>query len=304
MIMKEPLLAATVKDINLLQYPLLGSPKLDGIRAINEKGKLLSRTMKLIPNVFTQKLFGDKYLHGMDGELVVGDPTAEDVWNATSSGIMTRDEKPRVGFYLFDYFIKPPGNKNFEPFEERSARLEQFCYEMRKEYDTRLKYWQHVQIESPEKLEWYRDTWVSAGYEGIMLRNPAGLYKFGRSTLKEGYLMKWKPFDDSEARIVGFEEQQHNANEKKVGAGGRSKRSSHKENMIPKDTLGAIIVKDLKNGMEFNIGTGFTDAQRDEIWAARSKWKNKIVKYKFQPAGTGEKPRFPVYMGIRDRRDL
>ena len=60
--MKEfkPMLSASVEDVKTLRLPLLGSPKLDGIRAMVRDGVLVSRNMKPIPNVWTQRLLGKK----------------------------------------------------------------------------------------------------------------------------------------------------------------------------------------------------------------------------------------------------
>ena len=73
---------------------------------------------------------------------------------------------------------------------------------------------------------------------------------------------------------VGFDERLHNANEATVDALGHTERSSHKENMIPMDTLGALVVESDKFGV-FQIGTGFDDSLRKWIWENRSDvWGN------------------------------
>jgi DNA ligase-1 len=56
--------------------------------------------------------------------------------------------------------------------------------------------------------------------------------------------------------------------------------------------------------VEFDLGTGFTSGQRRDLWVGRGKLKGKLVKYKFQPTGVKDKPRFPVFIGFRDARDL
>ena len=57
-------------------------------------------------------------------------------------------------------------------------------------------------------------------------------------------------------------------------------------------------------GQTINNGTGFTDAQRNAIWDSRYDYLNKIVKFKYQAIGTVDKPRIPVFLGIRDPKDL
>jgi DNA ligase-1 len=161
-----------------------------------------------------------------------------------------------------------------------------------------------ISIYNEEDLLTYESKCISEGYEGVMLRTPDGPYKCGRSTAKEAYLLKLKRFEDSEATIVGYEERMHNNNELDFDAFGYAKRSSHKANLVPANTLGALKVKDIKSGKEFNIGTGFDDAMRKMIWDGQDSYLGKIVVYKHQPSGSDELPRFPVFKGFRNSIDM
>ena len=77
-----------------------------------------------------------------------------------------------------------------------------------------------------------------------------------------------------------------------------------KAGMVLTGTLGAVLVKDIKSGIEFSIGSGFNDENRQEIWDNQKKYLGKIVKYKSQKCGEVEKPRFPVFLSFRDVRDM
>jgi DNA ligase-1 len=145
---------------------------------------------------------------------------------------------------------------------------------------------------------------LNQGFEGVMLRDPNGKYKFGRSTTAEAALVKLKRFNQSEAVIIGFEEQMHNANEAKVDNLGHTERSSHKANMVPTGMLGAMVVRDLNTNIEFNVGTGFTAADRQEYWTKRESLVGKVVSYKFLAIGVKDKPRHPVFLGFRNKEDL
>jgi DNA ligase-1 len=63
-------------------------------------------------------------------------------------------------------------------------------------------------------------------------------------------------------------------------------------------------VRDIETGVDFHIGTGFNDAQRKEIWESRGGWLGKIVKYKSFKVGVKEKPRHPVFLGVRMKEDM
>jgi DNA ligase-1 len=161
-----------------------------------------------------------------------------------------------------------------------------------------------VVINNRAELDAFEEKCLSEGFEGIMIRTPNSPYKCGRSTEREGYLLKIKRFEDSEAVITGFTEKFHNANEAKKDAFGRTERSSHQENMIPMNTLGNLLVRDVHNGVEFELGSGFDDVTRKTIWDNQQKHKGMIVKYKFQPIGVKDKPRFPVFLGFRSPDDM
>ena len=89
----QPLLAKKA-EYDKIQYPVLATPKLDGIRCLMVEGVAMSRTMKPIPNQFVQEELAG--LNGLDGELMVkGD------FNAVSSAIMSRDGEPDFFFHVF-----------------------------------------------------------------------------------------------------------------------------------------------------------------------------------------------------------
>lgn len=282
----KPMLASPA-DLDTLRYPLLASPKLDGIRAVVLGGRVLSRKLLEIPNRHVQTLLGR--LEGMDGELILGDPTAPDVYRKTNSAVMSHDGEPPITFYVFDWVKRPE-----LPYEERMHKALHLLG------DREYARW-HLQerIDDREDLEFFEAQWVNQGYEGLMLRDPRAPYKFGRSTAKEQILLKVKRFEDSEAQILGVEEEMANLNEAGRDALGRTKRSHAKAGKVGKGTMGALLVRDLKTGVEFSLGGGFTAADRAGAWEP-----GEIVKYKFFPVGVKDKPRHPIFIGRRSKIDL
>lgn len=288
----NPMLSATAEDIKTLRYPLLCSPKLDGIRALVISGKLVSRNLKPIRNLFVSRMLPLAKMEGWDGELIVGKPTAADVFNATTRGVMSTDGTPDFKFHVFDYI--PKGDI---PYKDRLKGLRANIEALKCAHVTWVY---HTLIESAFDLKTYEETMLQRGYEGVMLRSPDGKYKHGRATLKEGYLMKLKRFEDSEAMVLDIVEQMENTNVKTVDALGKAKRSSHKAGKIAKGTMGALVVADVHTGVQFELGTGFDDAFRRAVWDNPKLILKKMVKYKFQPTGVKEKPRFPGFLGIRE----
>ncbi|MGB4467544.1 MAG: hypothetical protein WBI41_05775 [Azovibrio sp.] len=279
---------ATDYEPEKLRFPVLASPKLDGIRAYVKDGVILSRQNKPIPNAHVQSLFS-KYEH-YDGELIVGSPTDPMCYRNTLSGVMSEDGEPDVTFYVFDHL----GN-TLAPYYLRNPA----AGKVRGEH-VKLLTQEHVGDHSI--LKHIEARYLELGYEGVILRKPDAPYKQGRSTVREGYLLKVKTFLDDEAVVVGFEERMHNTNEATVSETGHTKRSSHQAGKVGRGDLGALVVE--WKDMRFNIGTGFTDAERADIWAKRNALVGQLIKFKYFPVGGYEAPRHPVFAGFRDRRDV
>lgn len=286
----RPMLASPA-DLSKIGFPKLASPKLDGIRCSIVEGVPLSRTLKKIPNKFVQSCLGGKLeLMGLDGELIVGKPTDKDVYRNTTSGVMSHDGEPDFTYWVFDVHDMPA------IYLDRLGWIEEAVCKLA---TARIQVLPQVHVNNEAELLAYEAEQVGLGYEGVILRDAAAHYKFGRSTAKEGYLLKVKRFEDSEAIVLGVEEEMFNGNEALTNELGRTKRSSAKAGKVGKGTMGALVVRDVHSGVEFNIGCGFTAADR-----ARPDWLHKTVKYKFFPVGVKDKPRHPVYLGDRDPRDM
>lgn len=298
----KPNLAATLTKPELIKFPVWASPKIDGIRCVFFGGVAYSRSLKPIPNPVVQE-FAKAYanlLEGLDGELTVGSPTDANCMQ-NSMAVMSKVAAPDFTFHVFDWFH--PAHAHIE-FWQRSDvvedRIVQF-YDRYPEVDIRAA--PQVLCTSLAHLDTNEARWLADGYEGMMIRDHCGRYKFGRSTEREGGLVKVKRFTDAEAIVIGFEEEMHNANEAKRDATGRTERSTSKAGLHGKGTLGALVVKN-ERGIVFNIGTGFTAAQRADYWANHPSLFGKMVKFKHFDHGTVDAPRHPVFIGFRHPEDM
>lgn len=288
----KPMLASPA-DLDALRYPIFASPKFDGIRAAVVGGKLLSRTLKEIPSRHIFNMLSKPEFEGLDGELIVGAPTSPSCYRDTVSMVMADNRVFAFTYYVFDVW------NLYESFYQRRLDLEQRMVKLKCGY---IELVQHEQIKHREQLDAYEAEQVGLGHEGIMLADPKATYKFGRATAKGGELLKVKRFVDAEAIVIGMEEEMFNGNEAEKNELGRTKRSTAKDGLIGKGTMGALIVRDVTTGVEFNIGTGFTTQDRIDFWKYRDQIKRHPtfpIKYKSFPVGVKDKPRHPVYLGIR-----
>jgi DNA ligase-1 len=96
--------------------------------------------------------------------------------------------------------------------------------------------------EGRAKLHEYATEMVTAGFEGIMIKDMEAPYECKRNT----FWMKWKPTITVDLPVIELEE-----------GTGRNK-----------DRLGALVCRGVDHGKEIsvNVGSGFSDTERDLFW--------------------------------------
>lgn len=180
----RPLLSCEV-PLDKIKLPAFVSTKVDGIRCLVIDSVVYSRSLKPIRNKYVQKLFGKPEYNGMDGELVVGDIYAKDVFQKTTSGVMSAEGEPDVKFYVFDICNRPE-----ETFTARRFILHHKLKNLPSECNV-VMLEQHY-VETLYDLQQYLEDERIKGGEGLICRNPDGKYKYGRSTPKEQLSVKTK----------------------------------------------------------------------------------------------------------------
>ncbi len=302
MLITSPLLAADGSKpgaLDKLRYPLLASPKVDGIRCITTpEGSVYSgRKLKTLPNGYAcskLSMLGSSF----DGELICVKegtpasnrmlPTSWKTFNDTQSDLMTQAGMPDFMYLIFDCHMNPMAGY--------SERLKQVSLTVD------VKSWYnplpHRMVHTLDELMQYEEECLALGYEGICLRSPAGRYKSGRSTLREQILIKLKRFVDDEATIIGMTELMHNENEATVDATGHMERSRHASGKRASGLMGALNVTHPIFG-EFEVGCGFTTGDRLDFWQYPHAFIGKQITFKYQPFGMKDKPRCPVYKSLR-----
>lgn len=301
------------ENLSSLRYPLIASEKIDGWRclvapiewarqhipceakhreyfAAAQHCIALSASNKPISNRYVQRQLDRPELGGCDGELI-----ASSAFNETSSAFATQGGEPAFAFHIFDRFDRPN-----DPFSFRIAQLKQ----LRLPRITNADFYIHPQeqINAAGILYQHIEKFLAAGAEGVIVRDPAGLYKYGRSTVKQQWMLKIKAFHDAEAVVVGYEEFMHNENEPTESQLGLTRRSHHQAGKVPGGKLGALVCRFLEDSITaptFKIGTGFEDATRRLLWSQRDTLPGRIVRYKSMSHGVLEAPRHPVFQGFR-----
>lgn len=127
----------------------------------------------------------------------------------------------------------------------------------------------------------YNRAMVAEGFEGIMIKDPNGKWEGKRSTA----WLKQKPFIEVSLEVVAVEE----------GTG----RNQGK--------LGAVVCEGIDDGKRIvvNVGSGFSDEQRDEFWQAKDTLVGQVVEVRADAATRSQDSedtwslRFPRFLRFR-----
>jgi DNA ligase-1 len=231
------------------------SEKLDGVRAYWDGKQFQSRNRKLF-------LAPDWFVEGLpevplDGELWID----RKKFNRTS-GIVRRADKPdlwnEIRYVVFDAPAATGG------FEERLDFLADLFARRPPQY---ARTHEHQRCRDLEHLLAELARVEALGGEGLMLREPGSRYETNRSPT----LLKVKTFHDAEGVIIGHQ----------PGEGRHKGR------------LGALWIR-LPSGIEFRVGTGFSDRERDHPPAVGA-----TITFRYQEFTNAGVPRFPIYAGVR-----
>lgn len=277
LLLNAAMLLGVYKDQNLSGWVM--SEKYDGVRAIWDGKNLKSRNnLKFNQPSFWSADFPPFWL---DGEIY----TKRGDFERISSIVASTDERWKEIVYLI--FDVP--NAKGDLFE-RLAVLQDYLNK-HQNLKNRIKIIEQIPIKSRAHAFSFLDEISNANGEGVVLRNPKANYENTRSK----NILKLKKFYDAECEITAINE-------------GKGKL---------KGRLGFVLCKDLKSKLSFKIGSGFSDDERAlcDDFGIKSTEQNKtqaiksapkclkigdIITYKYQNLTKNKKPRFPVFLRIRN----
>jgi DNA ligase-1 len=235
----------------------LMSEKLDGVRAYWDGRRLWSRSgAPFHPSAEFTRNFPD---FPVEGELWGGRRTFE-----KTVGIVKR-EAPHDGwrelrFGIFDAPTAPGG------FEARLAGVEVWLANHPAPHAFVIP---HQPAASRAHLLRELARVEALGGEGLILRRPGSPYTPGRSP----DVLKVKRYADAEAVVRGH-----------LPGKGRNR-----------GRMGSLLVELPESGLRFRIGTGFTDAVRDNPPPVGS-----LITFKYYGFRTSGLPRFPSFLRVRE----
>jgi len=277
---------AKVYEGQSLEGAYIAEPKYDGLRGVivfkGCKGEALTRTGLPIPNakhvIDELAKTGNFFNQVLDGEFLADD------WNLSQSIVKTQEPHPeaeKLKFYVFDII----------PLESWVAKAETHPLWFRKEelerrvgkFKFTLNTPSTPMCRTPEEISKTLVAYTTVGFEGIMLKDLDAPYQYKKSAT----WLKVKPIHEADFFITGATE-------------GRGKH---------KGKLGALFIMNeelaLPNGetgVECEVGTGFSDAQREELWAdfKADKLIGRCVEVEYQEVTEDGALRFPAFKRMRD----
>lgn len=292
------MLAKPMIDAPPWQYVQV-QPKLDGVRAVWLDGHLWSRHGKRIDSLpeLTEHLRRCAPDTAMDGELYAHGIGFQRCVSIVKRGSPHPDASA-IRFHAFD-FINTPGIASRTPFKDRAIGFLSWYDEcVTNGIPTNLVEIVPTHWCEPKDIGQWLDRYSTQGYEGVIVRNPNGVYETKRSS----NMLKVKRFDDGEFVVVGVEPLE---TKEKIALGGwepgakqYASGAYYRDGESTRLPAVGCLVCQTASGERFGVGTGLDDQTRESFWTEPPIGKVCTIKHQgFSDSGV---PRFPVFVAIRD----
>ncbi len=271
-------LATTVESFDEIKFPVFCEFKFDGLRCLTIKEhdeiKFFSRNGKELDF----PLLKNELLPIMqNGEVLDG----EVFHKAGFQKLMTqarrlsgRSGMENIVYYIFDRITIDELRQGYSN-TQIGARKQNLKAVFDNYMGNKLVFSEYQIFDNVEQIHEYFDEAINSGFEGIMIKS--GSYECKRNK----NWIKHKPEKDGDFKVIDLIE-------------GTGKY---------KGKLGAIKVL-LDTGKECQVGSGFTDKQREEFWNNPGLILNHIVEVYFQEYTTDKLLRFPVFYRTRPDKDI
>lgn len=287
------------KLVDKVEFPALVQTKMDGMRfnAIVRNGSVEYRSrngkeIQLLGNLDEDfiALAGDVdcvfdgELLVVDGGLVLDRQTGNGILNKANKGTISEAEAKMVRATIWDVI----------PFIQFSdgecgigygTRFESLCVLVDKHQPKKVGLVDSWEVENYEEAKTLFEGLLADGQEGIILKDKRGIWENKRAK----HQIKFKGEMECDLEIIAVEE-------------GTGKYAGK---------LGAVVCRSRpENGISLtvNVGSGFNDAHRDNLWAIRDQLVGKIVAVKYNMRiknKAGEESLFlPIFVEVRDDKDV
>ena len=303
----KPMLAPNEKpDLSKISYPIFASLKMDGIRCIFKNGKMLSRSLKEIPNKQLQdkfqflKDYTAKHNIIFDGEIYGENLAFQEVTHWVMSEDLENEIMPQqLKFYCFDMLdlIDDEVEGINMEFYQRVANLKALSQKGYILNSNDIVIVNQTEVNSKEEVEEMFNEALERFYEGLILKAISSKYKFGRATLNSGDMYKCKLFLTIDGKIISVEERFENTAQSFKNELGRTVRHNFKDEK-QSTGIAACFVVDYEDQEQRVMITG-DEAFRREIWKNKKDYIGKCIEYKGMIIGSKDLIRHPTFLRFR-----
>lgn len=275
---KVMLAPSQLPELTNLKYPLYVQPKYDGFRAIFKDGKFYTRSGLIYPNINLDTYFRDLsglHNHVLDGELYIHGGPFQDlakVLNAEEAAI------PKgLKYHVYDCIPVSDwdAQKTKLGYIDRLKLLRGIVNDSIGDYSKVIDAPTDLVEDASQVVEIYKK-YLKSGYEGCMLKSVEGYYQWKRVTLKSQEMVKLKPFETLDLKVIGIYD-------------GEGKFEGK---------AGGILVD--YNGVTVRCGSGFDDAVRNDLSKEPNSYIGKTAEIKYFEETEDGSLRFPIFIRWRD----
>ena len=255
-----PMLAKSFdKESRKVEYPCNVQPKLDGMRALYNNGKLISRQGKLIPTMGHLLLELKDCNVTLDGELYAHGESFQENMRLIKRYREGRTEK--VCYHVYD-IVEPN-----MAFDDRYALLRDIVSQLKTNL---IRLVPCTVVYDEEEIKTEHKYNLSNEYEGSIVRWGMDGYKIGG---RSSSLLKYKDFQDVTAQVIDVVPQ--------------DARPTH-----------AMLICGNEMGV-FSATPKVSFSEREQMLTDRETWIGKTVEIRYFEETESGLPRFPIMVGER-----
>jgi len=260
-----------------IKFPCYVQKKEDGCRMIRfTDGTYIGRTGKNIPNPNVAKHIDINTDFVLDGEFVSPIRSLPEIVSIFRNE--TKEIPPDIKFVLF----------NAIPFDEWKAKKCSLTNRKQlviiHELSLGAKNVEMIEshtVHSAEEVFKIYNNFLDQGYEGAMVKNIDATYQWKRVNFKDGIMVKLKPEETIDGKIVGYYE-------------GKSGRNIGR--------FGGFKVQ-LEDGVITNVGGGYSDDQRIKFWKDPERYIGEWVIVNYTDRTPDNDLQFARFYSFRDNKN-
>jgi ATP-dependent DNA ligase len=267
--------------ITQVRYPIFVQPKLDGYRCIYRKQEMRSRAGKPFANENLESYFDAMFEmadHVLDGELYAHGITFNKLQTILNN--QTAPLPKNLKFVVYDCIpvLDWDHQSCKKEYQERIKSIREVLNDSIADYKKVIDIPNDLVQTSGEAIAIYKK-YLKEGYEGAMLKAPDGLYRWKRTSIKSGEILKLKPFKTIDLSIEGFYEGEG----KHIGS------------------CGGFIVD--HKGVKVRVGSGLDDAERKQVWENKNAYLGKMIEIRYLEVSEDGSLRNNSFVAFREDKD-